>query len=138
MSTLAAKAYHPINGSTEDIWEGFSWPCLFFGFFWYLYKGMWGWGLIALILAGPTFFISWFVLPFLANEQYAKFLLNRGYLNEDQWNKRKKGSSERENSYQHPEKSSVADELAKLAALKEQGILNDEEFEKQKKKVLSY
>lgn len=137
MSTLAAKAYHPTNGSTEDIWEGFSWPCLFFGFFWYLYKGMWGWGLIALILAGPTFFISWFVMPFLANEQYAKSLLSRGYLNEDQWNKRKKGSSEWGNNSHQPEKSSVADELAKLAALKEQGILNDEEFEKQKKRVLS-
>lgn len=35
------------------------------------------------------------------------------------------------------EKSSVADELAKLASLKEQGILTDEEFKVQKEKLLN-
>ena len=35
------------------------------------------------------------------------------------------------------EKSSVADELAKLASLKEQGILTDEEFSTQKEKILN-
>ncbi|MDD9855558.1 MAG: SHOCT domain-containing protein, partial [Gammaproteobacteria bacterium] len=33
--------------------------------------------------------------------------------------------------------SSVADELAKLAALKEQGVLSDDEFSNQKQKLLA-
>ena len=139
MSTFAGKAYHPINGAIEEVWEGFSWPCLFLGFLWYIYKGMWGWGLIALVLAFATWGISWLVFPFFANEQYAKSLLERGYLNEKQWNERKRASAGTNNSVpQHQQgTSSIADELAKLAILKEQGVLSDEEFEKQKHKLLS-
>ena len=36
-----------------------------------------------------------------------------------------------------PQSSSIADELTKLAALKEQGILTDEEFQIQKAKLLN-
>ena len=138
MSKLVGKAYHPVNDSTEDIWEGFSWPCLFCGFLWYMYKGMWGWGIIVAILAFATFGISWLIFPFFANGQYAKSLLERGYLNEDQWNKRKQTST----GMNRPDlkgqaTASVADELAKLAALKAQGVLSDEEFNKQKLKLLS-
>src|SRR6266540_167567 len=85
MAELAGDAYHPVNGSIEKIYEGFSWPCLFFGCFWYLYKGMWGWALIAFALAFSTFGISWLFFPFFANEQYAQSLLKQGYLNEEQW-----------------------------------------------------
>jgi hypothetical protein len=138
MSKLVAKAYHPINDSTEEIWEGFSWPCFFCDFLWYMYKGMWGWGIIALILAFGTFGISWLIFPFFANAQYAKSLLERGYLNEMQWNERKQTSkgANRQDVKRHTT-SSVADELAKLVALKTQGILSDEEFNKQKLKILS-
>ena len=134
MSKLAGYAYHPVNGSTEEIWEGFSWPCLACGFIWYMYKGMWGWGIIALILAFATFGISWLFFPFFANAQYAQSLLQKGYLNEDQWQQsltKGRHNSNKETS------SSVADELAKLAALKAQGILTDEEFSRQKSKLLS-
>ena len=138
MSTLAAKAYHPVNGSVEDIWEGFSWPCLACGFLWYMYKGMWGWGIIALLLALATFGFSWLIFPFFANEQYARHLLKQGYLNEDQWRKSQKPSKiAGEPSFNAQANSSVADELAKLAALKAQGLLSDEEFNKQKLKLLS-
>ena len=138
MSKLVAKAYHPINDSTEDIWEGFSWPCLFCGFIWFMYKSMWGWGIIALILAFATFGISWLIVPFYANALYAKALLDRGYLNEAQRNDRKRASREpnRPDVKTHTA-SSVADELAKLAALKAQGLLSDEEFNIQKLKLLS-
>lgn len=138
MSKLVAKAYHPVNDSTEEIWEGFSWPCLFCGFLWYMYKGMWGWGIIALILAVCTVGISWLIFPFFANEQYARHLLKQGYLTEGQWNERTRGSkgvSKAAPTIQAA--SSVADELAKLAALKAQGVLSDEEFNKQKLKLLS-
>lgn len=138
MSTLAGDAYHPVNGSVEEIWEGFSWPCLFTGFLWYMSKGMWGWGIIALILAFCTFGISWLIFPFFANAQYAKSLLERGYLNEDQWNEKTRASrgASKPDTNSLPA-SSVADELAKLAALKAQGVLSDEEFNAQKLKVLS-
>lgn len=138
MSKLVAKAYHAVNDSTEDIWEGFSWPCLFCGFLWYMYKGMGGWGIIALILAVSTFGISWLIFPFFANAQYAKALLDRGYLNEDQRNERQRRSrGDNRQEVKSPAASSVADELAKLAALKAQGVISDEEFNKQKLKILS-
>ena len=85
MSRLAGRAYHPSNGSPIEIWEGFSWPCLFLGFIWYVFKGLWGWALIALILAFVSFGLSWLVFPFFANAQYAKALMERGYLTEVQW-----------------------------------------------------
>lgn len=137
MAKNVANAYHPINGSTEIIWEGFSWPCLFFGCLWYLYKGMWGWAMISLCLALATFGISWLVFPFFANGQYAAALLKRGYLDEDQWNQRKQDISRTSNTNLHQNTSSVADELTKLAALKEKGILSGEEFEEQKRRILS-
>ena len=137
MSSIAGKAYHPVNGDVEEIWEGFSWPCLFLGFIWYIYKGMWGWGVIALILAFMTGGISWFLFPFFANEQHAKSLLKRGYLNEGQWNERKQSGWNVVNSELPQATSHIADELAKLASLKEQGVLSVEEFTKQKNKLLS-
>jgi membrane protein insertase Oxa1/YidC/SpoIIIJ len=138
MANNVGKAYHPINGSTEDIWEGFSWPCFFFGLFWYLYKGLWGWAIISLCLALITFGISWLIFPFFANEHYAAALLKRCYLNEDQWNKKKQDISRTNSSKsQQNAAASVADELTKLSALKEQGIISEEEFEKQKRKLLS-
>ncbi|MHB1781020.1 hypothetical protein, partial [Acidithiobacillus sp.] len=120
MSTLVGKAYHPINGATEQVWEGFSWPCLLFGCVWYGYKGMWGWAFIALFLAVATAGVSWLILPFFANEQYAKHLLSRGYFNEKQWGERANTpmsgtiSSEPNNV-----KTSAVSELEKLVALKE-------------------
>lgn len=138
MSTFAGQAYHPVNGSTEDIWEGFSWPCLFCGFLWYMYKGMWGWGIIAFILAFITFGVSWLIFPFFANGQYAKALLERGYLNEHQWHERARAIwGDNTPGLKSHAVSSVADELTKLAALKAQGVLTEEEFNQQKLKLLS-
>jgi hypothetical protein len=45
MSTPSGNLYHPVNKHPVAIYEGFSWPCLFFGFFWFLYKNMWAWAL---------------------------------------------------------------------------------------------
>jgi putative oligomerization/nucleic acid binding protein len=138
MGRLAGEAFHPVNGSVEKIYEGFSWPCLFLNFLWYLHKGMVAWGVMAAILAFVTFGISWLIFPFFANEQYAKWLLKQGYLNEEQWNEGNLGSVSPQAglSRQH-EVPSVADELSKLAALKEQGVLTDDEFNKQKQKLLT-
>jgi len=129
MSTRAGKAYHPMNGAVEEVWEGFSWPCFFLGTIWYIYKGMWGWALIAFLIAIPSCFVSLLVLPFYANAQHIKALQKRGYLTEGQWND-KQGRVDHRGS-------SVADELAKLAALKKQGLLTDEEFSNQKRRLLA-
>ena len=135
MSKFAGKAYHPINDSTEDIWEGFSWPCFFFGFFWYLYKGMWGWAVISFFVSIATFGIAWLFFPFFANAQYANSLLKRGYLNEKQ-QRLQASSVTNDSGPQQRESSSIADELQKLARLKEQGILSDEEFQAAKKRLI--
>lgn len=78
------KLYHPINKYPVDIYEGFSWPCLFFGFFWYLYKGMFLWAIISFGAALFTFGISWLVFPFFANKQHIDYLKKQGYLSKEQ------------------------------------------------------
>ena len=138
MSKFAAKAYNPTNGAVEEIWEGFSWPCLFLGFIWYIYKGMWGWGVISLILAACTWGLSWLIFPFFANEQHATSLMKLGYLNKKQWNDKEKVERQTSNTVsQNLTSNSVSDELSKLAALWKQGALTDEEFSTQKRKLLS-
>jgi hypothetical protein len=129
------RLYHPINGSIEEIREGFSWWCLIFGFLWYLYKGVWGWGIIALILALPTAGISWLVFPFFANEHHAKDLLKRGYLTEKQW--MEKTTNDSKSNLDHKATSYISDELSKLSNLNEQGIISNQEFLKLKEKLLS-
>jgi hypothetical protein len=74
--------------------------------------------------ACATFGISWLIFPFFANAQYAKAHLDSGYLNETQRNERQRASqgANRQEVKSHTS-SSVADELAKLAALKVQVCL---------------
>ena len=139
MAKLVGKAYNPVNGATEEIWEGFSWPCLLLDFFWFIYKGMWGWALISLILAVATVGFSWVVFPFFANSLFANYLLKQGYLNEEQWKERQQARTRAASptSTQNRADTSVADELSKLARLKEQGFLTADEFDRQKSKLLS-
>ena len=66
MSKPNGNLYHPINNHPEAIYSGFSWPCLFFGFFWFLYKSMWGWAIGHIIAAMCSFGISNLVFPFIA------------------------------------------------------------------------
>lgn len=128
MAKFAGKAYHPVNGSTEEIREGFSWACLLFGFLWYIYKGMWGWAIISIFASAFTWGVAWFVFPFFANAQYANSLLKRGYLNEKQ--RKLQGISAKRESF------SIADELRKLSILKGKGILSEREFLAAKRKLI--
>ena len=138
MSKLVAKAYHPINDSTEDIWEGFflAMPILWFPLV-HVQRHV---GLGNNRPNPSLWYIRYFLvdLPIFANAQYAKSLLDRGYLNEAQWKERNQTSrgANRQDAKSHITPS-IADELAKLAALKAQGVLSDEEFNKQKLKILS-
>lgn len=135
MATLVAKAYHPVNGSTEEIWEGFSWECLFFGCFWFAAKSMWGWAVASAALAVVTAGFSWLLFPFFANGVYAKHLLAQGYLNEDQW-RAKQAPPKQSPLAPRPASGSVADELMKLAKLRDQGLLSGDEFQREKARLL--
>jgi Short C-terminal domain len=139
MSSPAGRAFHPVNKSHELIFEGFSWPCLLFGCFWFIYKGMWGWGIISFALAWITFGLSWLVFPFFANEQYAKSLLKKGYLNEAQVKERERHTQQVgvPAATAATPALSVADELGKLASLRSAGVLTDQEFESQKARLLN-
>ena len=82
MSKSIGYFYHPANNHPTEIFEGFSWPCLFFGIFWYLYKGVFAWALIAFVAAWFSFGISTLIFPFFANKQHQDSLLKKGYLTE--------------------------------------------------------
>ena len=84
MSKSNGNLYHPINNHPEPIYSGFSFPCLFFGSFWFMYKSMWGWAIGSFLLAWFTFGISHFVFPFFANQMHQNNLLKNGYLGTEQ------------------------------------------------------
>lgn len=46
MGTRVGMMKNEASRLTDDVQEGWSWPCFFFGAFWYLVKGMWGVGLV--------------------------------------------------------------------------------------------
>lgn len=81
MGKYSGRVYHPhAKGTEKNVFKGFSWPSLVFGFFWFAVKEMWGWFVISIILVFITFGISWFVFPFFANRLYTKDLMDKGYL----------------------------------------------------------
>jgi len=82
MSTYAGKLHHPINGYAIDVYTGFNWPCLFLGTFWFAYKGLWGWAILAFIFFPVTLGFSNIIFAFIANQQHQRLLLKSGYLHE--------------------------------------------------------
>ena len=85
MSSYVGVMQQDASGLRVDVYEGWSWPCFFFGPFWYLVKGMWGIGLLWLALAvvsvSGLWFVGMIIMPFLANRQYREHLGSRGYRN---------------------------------------------------------
>tara|TARA_B100000780_G_C21003059_1_gene401357 strand:+ start:282 stop:593 length:312 start_codon:yes stop_codon:yes gene_type:complete len=80
-STLNLK--HPEFEVTKEVPVGFSWTILFFGFFPPLFRGDFKWGLIMLIAALFTSFISSLIFMFIYNKIYLKSLLEMGYTSID-------------------------------------------------------
>ena len=80
-STLNLK--HPEFEVTKEVPVGFSWTILFFGFFPPLFRGDFKWGLIMLIAALFTSFISSLIFMFIYNKIYLKSLLEQGYTSVD-------------------------------------------------------
>ncbi len=79
----------PQSASEFRVKQGFSWPALSLGVFWFFGKGLYGrflfWSAAFLV----TFGMSWFVAPFYANEELVHALLRRGYrIREGEFRKR--------------------------------------------------
>ena len=143
MSTRGEVLQHPINGTSEQTWDGFSWPAFFFGVIWLLIKGLYGHFLISLILllitAGFAAPIIWIVYGFIGNGAHKNKLLSKGYLTIDQW-KRKTELEERpqrSNSAVEVSEKDPVSKLRELVELKEKGFLTEEEFSVQKAKILN-
>lgn len=83
MSKFAGTMYHPSTTQPEHVFEGFSWPCLFWGVLWYMVKGMWKWVVISLVVSLLTGGLAWFIFPFMNNKQFTKHLIVKGYLPND-------------------------------------------------------
>ena len=80
MSKSIGILYHPTNNYPVPIYDGFSWPNLFFGVFWYMYKGVYVWAIISFIAAMFTFGFSQLIFPFFANRHHTESLYKKGYL----------------------------------------------------------
>jgi hypothetical protein len=84
MSKHIGYLYNPNNYHPIDIYKGYNFPCFLFGFIWFFLKGMYGWGVLSIILSFPTWGIANIFIGIFANGEYQKFLLNKGYLNDEQ------------------------------------------------------
>jgi hypothetical protein len=131
--------YHPVNGSTEQTWDGFSWPALLFGVIWLLVKGLYGHFLINVVLlvvtAGFAAPIIWIVYGAIGNGAHKNALLKKGYLTSEQWSERSgQGKSVPAGVGVAPK--DAATQLREFADLRDRGVLTDEEFAQQKAKLL--
>ena len=140
MSTQGEVLRHPVNGTKEQTWDGFSWPGFFFGVIWLLIKGLYAHFLINLVIlfvtAGFAAPIVWIVYGFIGNEAHKSSLLKKGYLTEQQWSK-KESTPDVAPAFPNSTTKDNLTQLRELAELKEKGFLTDEEFTRQKEKILS-
>lgn len=134
MSTKGEVLYHPVNGSEEQTWDGFSWPAFFFGVIWLAAKGLWGHFvvnlLIVLVTSGFAAPIVWIVYGFIGNGAHKSSLLKRGYLTRDQ-------HLQVRSRLNQPNAGTIADQLGTLAALRDKGDLTEAEFQAQKSRILT-
>lgn len=121
--------------STKSIQtDGWSWGAFFLGFIWYWVNGMWGKGILYLAVCFITSFtvivpiVIWFFMAIKFNNEYYEFLLDNGY---------KKYNPNIPEPEIKAATTSYTDELEKLAALRDRGIISAEEFETKKKQILS-
>lgn len=70
---------NPISGEVESAPVGFSWTTLFFQFLVPMFRGHWSAFFIQIAILFPTLGISQFIVPFLYNKWYVKYLLSNGY-----------------------------------------------------------
>ena len=139
MSTKGEVLRHPINGSPEQTWDGFSWPGFGFGVIWLLVKGLYGHFLINLVLivvtAGFASPIIWIVYGFIGNGAHKSSLLKKGYLTKEQWSKKENPQSTAPRTPLLNSRDQMT-QLKDLVELKEKGFITQAEFTLQKSKIL--
>ena len=69
---------NPSTGEIINIKNGAVWS-LIFGVFYFLYKKVLNWALIAAVLAFLTVGISWVILPFFTNKILQKHFIKEGF-----------------------------------------------------------
>lgn len=83
MGTYAGRMVQKTTGLEVQVYNGWSWPCFFFGPIWHLVKGLWGIGLLwvaaAIVTTGAGWLIGIFIMPFICNRQYREHLGTVGY-----------------------------------------------------------
>lgn len=148
MSVSAGYSFHPINGSKEPIYEGWSWPAFFFGCIWCMVKGLWGLAVAIFLIALVSLAIpilgwlivigTWFYLGSKGNELHAKSLLKKGYLTQEQFDAQaaEPAASQRAKFSQRPTERDVIEDLERLQRLRSDGTLSEEEFGNQKARLL--
>ncbi len=154
MSIAAGYAIHPVNGSKEPIFEGWNWPAFFFGVFWCAAKGLWSLAailvlLLLLMVALPVIgwlvaIGTWIYLGANGNEIYRSKLIKQGYLIEgksfgDGQDKplARISTMPSEPKVDNSVEQDVINDLERLQRLREQGALTEQEFLKQKSKLLN-
>lgn len=84
MGVKVGTMTHPGSGLSVDVYEGWSWPCFFFGPFWCLYKQMWlpaiAWVIVAIATASVAWWIGILVIPWFANTWHRQGLAEKGYV----------------------------------------------------------
>lgn len=67
------------GNSTREVKAGYSWTVLFFGFFPFLFRGMYLHALVLFVLNVLTFGFAGILASFFANKMTAYFLMEKGY-----------------------------------------------------------
>jgi hypothetical protein len=144
MSSKGEVLYHPSNGSTEQTWNGFSWPAFLFGIFWLAVKGLWAHFIVMLglciISGGFLAPIIWIAYGCIGNGAHKTALFKRGYLTAGQWQAKSSAATPAPVVVSVPVAAGQQDLIAKLRGLKElldAGALTQAEFETEKAKVLA-
>lgn len=147
MAKVVAKAFDPKSGLEYPVYDGFSWWALIFGFLFLLYKAAYleaaiyvavfiGISLVAAPVVGSGVGITFVYLLLnlayaaMANAIVANSYVRKGFLTEKQWLARTNYSTTQATPI------TTADEIAKLADLKERGLLSADEYQKLKSKII--
>ncbi len=139
MSTKGEVLHHPVNGSAEQTWDGFSWPAFLLGVLWLLVKGLYGHVAINVVLliatAGFAAPVIWIAYGVMGNGVHKAALIKRGYLTEAQWRAEQAGSGSGDGSVPRSGIDQLA-RLRQLGELRDNGTLTDEEFQREKARLL--
>lgn len=143
MSSKGEDLRHPVNGSIEPTWTGFSWPGFFFGGIWLLVKGLFGPFVVSIVLvivtAGFAAPFVWLACGIMGNDEHRKSLVKKGYLTAAQWDAQQASTAApiRPSASPAAAPRDVASQLSQLADLRDRGVLTDAEFQSQKAKLIA-